>query len=780
MPDLDLAIRVRADLQRAAAGLNQLEKELKDVGQAGDRSARGAARVTRSYDRMDAAAGRTARALGSFRGAIAAIGIVAVTRQLIDAGLRIERLEQRFRAATGSADAAAREMAFVRAEAERLGIDFREAADAYSGFLAAAQGTPLAGAAARDIFTAVAEAARVMGLTAEQTGGALLALEQIISKGKVSAEELRGQLGERLPGAFQIAARAMGVSTGELDRMLARGELLAEDLLPKLAVELSKTVAGELPNATRSSAAAFDRLGNAVDRLAEKVANSGLIQFFADLATKAAEALAGAEETAAGPAQPPRTRAKVERDEAAERLARLRERETRFGTERPGRRRRRGSGRGVLPGEVREATEALAEAERQVAGQTVESLTAQIAAMRARARGSQRHRRGLAARLAPLRRDLAVLREREEQALANFAAGFEDRDQAPPGIQAPARAAADPKRAREAEAARDRLVAIARDAEDRVARITLDRIELVDRAEAESYAELDRLTAAALEKVKDDETEQVRTRQASASARTAIERAAAVERQTIREEEAGEAAETTRRRSQAEAAAAARENLAGIERGLLGPYERAVAEVEAWREATIAAYEAAGISAEEYGAIVDAVVNQRLAAAADEEAERRLRASRHWRDGAVRALRDYSDEATDAAAYVEQAVTGGLRNMEDALVQFATTGKLSFKGLVDSIVADLARIAVRQAITGPLFSALGAALGGGAGGGFVGGSFSFGSAPAAFHGGGIAGRGRVTREGPCPAVSGPMHGSCRGRFSEPKSSLNLAGFTEDF
>ena len=44
----------------------------------------------------------------------------------------------------------------------------------------------------------------------------MLALAQMASKGTVQAEELRGQLGERLPGAFKIAAAAMGVTQAEL------------------------------------------------------------------------------------------------------------------------------------------------------------------------------------------------------------------------------------------------------------------------------------------------------------------------------------------------------------------------------------------------------------------------------------------------------------------------------------------------------------------------------------------------------------------------------------
>ncbi len=53
-----------------------------------------------------------------------------------------------------------------------------------------------------------------------------------------------------------------------------------------------------------------------------------------------------------------------------------------------------------------------------------------------------------------------------------------------------------------------------------------------------------------------------------------------------------------------------------------------------------------------------------------------------------------------------------LQGMEDAFVQFAMTGKLSFKGLINSMIADLARLMVQQLIMLPLKAALGFAEGG--------------------------------------------------------------------
>ncbi len=197
-------------------------------------------------------------------------------RALVDTSIAMERIENSLRAATGSAAGAQRELGFVRAEAERLGLNLEQTAGAYASLAAAARGTALEGQAAREIFTAISEAATVMGLSAYEAEGALRAIEQMISKGSVQAEELRGQLGERLPGAFQIAARAMGVTTQELSKMLADGEVLASDLLPKLARQLREEFSGEVPNAVKGLHQEIERLNTAWFELKAAFAESVL------------------------------------------------------------------------------------------------------------------------------------------------------------------------------------------------------------------------------------------------------------------------------------------------------------------------------------------------------------------------------------------------------------------------------------------------------------------------------------------------------------------------
>ena len=137
----------------------------------------------------------------------------------------------------------------------------------YKGFktlTGSLKGTNLEGKATRDIFESVGIASTVMGLTAEQSEGAFLALSQMASKGKVQAEELRGQLGERIPGAFGIAAKAMGVTQIEMNKLLDTGQVYANDFLPKFARELKATFEDGLPKAANSMQASINKKNNAL------------------------------------------------------------------------------------------------------------------------------------------------------------------------------------------------------------------------------------------------------------------------------------------------------------------------------------------------------------------------------------------------------------------------------------------------------------------------------------------------------------------------------------
>jgi hypothetical protein len=84
-----------------------------------------------------------------------------------------------------------------------------------------------------------------------------------------------------------------------------------------------------------------------------------------------------------------------------------------------------------------------------------------------------------------------------------------------------------------------------------------------------------------------------------------------------------------------------------------------------------------------------------------------------------RAIDDYLATVRDSAKRAEDFLKDAFSGIEDAIVKFATTGKLEIRELANSIVADLIRIQIQKQITGPLADWLGGLLGGGSGGGLL-------------------------------------------------------------
>lgn len=121
---------------------------------------------------------------------------------------------------------------------------------------------------------------------------------------------------------------------------------------------------------------------------------------------------------------------------------------------------------------------------------------------------------------------------------------------------------------------------------------------------------------------------------------------------------------------------------------------------------------------------IEREAHQKALAEDDRYWSEKLNKQQDWSLGAMEALQNYYDESMNVAAQVERAFTNAFQGMEDALVKFITTGKLDFKSLADSIIADITRIIIKQQLLGPLSQFLGLGGGGGLFGGFFGSLFS--------------------------------------------------------
>ncbi|KAB0586187.1 phage tail tape measure protein [Comamonas kerstersii] len=294
------AIGIKVDTDGVERGIKSLEQLIgvgPKVEQSMDRvnaGARKAGQGLRGIDGDDAARelGRVSGAAQKLGGALTAISATAAAlavreisgaakemfSELYAASAQLERFKIGLDFASGGNGAA--ELQYLRNITKDLGLEFASTAQAYQGFQAAAKGTALEGQKAKDVFESIAKASAVMGLSADQSSGVLLALQQMVSKGTVQAEELRGQLGERLPGAFQIAAKAMGVTTAELGKMLEQGQVVADDFLPKFADALNKHLGDAAEKAANRLDAATNRYASAMDRMKANLGDSGVSQFW--------------------------------------------------------------------------------------------------------------------------------------------------------------------------------------------------------------------------------------------------------------------------------------------------------------------------------------------------------------------------------------------------------------------------------------------------------------------------------------------------------------------
>ena len=199
--------------------------------------------------------------VSSFVGTAAIAGLagslLALGSQSLEVAAKVQGLDNAIKFAGGAEGQF--NLAFLNKTVNSLGLESISAKEGFKIWTSAIKSTSLEGAKGRKIFESFAKSTKRLGLSADDTKGVFLALGQMVSKGKVSMEELRQQLGERMPGAFQAAARAMGVTTAELDKLVSTGKLTAEELLPKMAAELEKTFGGDFENSITSS---LNRISN--------------------------------------------------------------------------------------------------------------------------------------------------------------------------------------------------------------------------------------------------------------------------------------------------------------------------------------------------------------------------------------------------------------------------------------------------------------------------------------------------------------------------------------
>ncbi len=215
-----------------------------------------------------------------------ASGGAAITR----VGQDFEAVNNTMLAVSESSEQAGQNFSFVKDEAFRLGLGLKESAKGFAKMVSARGEMSLEDT--KEVFTGVSEMGTLLGLSAEESGRATNAVQQMMSKTVVSAEELKLQLGEVMPNAIQLmskAAQDAGLSVNgtvaEMMDLQQRGELISTEVLPHFAKRLREAAAanGGLEKAMNSNRVAMNRMTTAFQVASDEFFNSGFGEGLTDM-----------------------------------------------------------------------------------------------------------------------------------------------------------------------------------------------------------------------------------------------------------------------------------------------------------------------------------------------------------------------------------------------------------------------------------------------------------------------------------------------------------------
>lgn len=198
------------------------------------------------------------------------MGALNAYKAIMNAGLKRDSAQRAAKFVLG--DKASEAETFIRGLADKTGLNISEGLSSYAKFAAGAQGS-MSQEQTQELFGNATAMSRLMGLSNDELNGILKAFEQMASKGKIQAEELRGQLGDRMAGAFKLFAEALGMTTDQLDKAMKDGKVLSADVLPKVAKQMGLMIdkAGGWAEVAKSTQTALGKLANNWDDTMVKI-----------------------------------------------------------------------------------------------------------------------------------------------------------------------------------------------------------------------------------------------------------------------------------------------------------------------------------------------------------------------------------------------------------------------------------------------------------------------------------------------------------------------------
>lgn len=284
------ALQVNASTQQAVGAFNALAQSIATATQQFNNLNRSMANgnaVARGYSGQITAINTAFNSLTKIlSGAFDAVqrigaGILLVFNSIIKELNKLQGFNAIMSVTTKSSEQTAESYNFLRKTADQLGVQFDSLTGNYAKLLAAMPPTLEGLRATQNIFLGIAQAARTLHSTNADTQLMFYAVTQMASKGAVSMEELRRQLGEKLPGVMQIAARALSTTPELLEKAIRTGTVNSIKFIDYFGAELIRTFQEPAEKAASSVSASLNRLTNVWVDFVKEILDSGAGQSIA-------------------------------------------------------------------------------------------------------------------------------------------------------------------------------------------------------------------------------------------------------------------------------------------------------------------------------------------------------------------------------------------------------------------------------------------------------------------------------------------------------------------
>ena len=231
---------------------------------------------------------------GSFSGTLKDIrsGLVSATAaySVFSAGASITRQGQFFQGIdatslliSDSAQEAGERVKFVREEAYRLGLNLKEASQGFTQLAISADGQ-ISKSQTNELFSAFSEYSTALQVDPVRYQRGITAIQQILGKGQVMAEELKGQLSEAIPGSLQVFLKATqeafndsSIDIAKFLKLMEDGELKASKIIPLVGKYYAEAArkGGALDKALDSNRVAYQRLNQTFAEFQNKIFQGG-------------------------------------------------------------------------------------------------------------------------------------------------------------------------------------------------------------------------------------------------------------------------------------------------------------------------------------------------------------------------------------------------------------------------------------------------------------------------------------------------------------------------